>query len=116
MLTVLLHLPRKDPDFHAKLVEDVLRPAHEFVPFTLIRVPTSSLPRPRVMTDLESDEVLCAKTPAGLSPHAIGAFRNAVHSRFRNSTTTHDKLRCDLVGGDESRIRKVKGRRAVRRR
>ena len=102
--TILLHLPRDDPDRHATLATAALKPAHDYVAFTLVRVPTHTLPR--AMRDLASDEVLCAQTKLNLTAATIKALRWAVHKRFDNSSKTHAQLRCDLVGGDESRLKK----------
>lgn len=108
MITILLHLPTKDPDQHAQLAETALKPAHKFVKFTLVRLPTSSVHG--AMHDTQSTEVLCAKTLAPLDPNTAKSMRWAVHKRFAYTETTHARLQCDLVGGDESRLKRKKGR------
>ena len=107
--TILLHLPRADPDRHTTLATAALKPAHDFVAFTLIRVPTHVLPK--AMRDLASDEALCVQSLENLPPTTIKALRWAVHKRFDDLTKTHAQLRCDLTGGDESRLKKRKPRR-----
>ena len=106
---LLLHLPRIDPDKHATLAAAALKPAHDFVAFTLIRVPTHVLPK--AMRDLASDEALCVQTSENLPPTTIKALHWAVHKRFNDPTKAHAQLRCDLIGGDESRLKKPKHRR-----
>jgi len=105
-LTILLHLPRTDPDRHVTLATTALKPAHDFVTFTLVRVPTHALPQ--AMRDIDGDEVLCLRTRTNLTPTTIKALRWAVHKRFETPSKTHAQLRCDLVGGDESRLKKRK--------
>ena len=113
MITFLLHLPTNDPDRHAQLAETALKPARDFVKFTLVRIPTSSVPG--AMHDTQSIEVLCAKTHAPLDPNVIKAMRWAVHKRFADTESTHARLRCDLIGGDESRVKRKKGRQMARK-
>jgi hypothetical protein len=102
--TLLLHLPRSDPDRNATLAAQALKPAHDFVHFTLVRVPSHVLPT--AMRDMESDEALCAQTAEKLPSPTLKSLRWAVHKRFADTSQTHAQLRCDLTGGDESRIKR----------
>jgi hypothetical protein len=102
--TLLLHIPRDDPTHHVEHATRALEPAHAHVAFQLARMPRSALPRS--MRDLSSDEVLCAQTTGPLAPSVIRSLRFAVHHRFRDVAQTHRQLVCDLVGGDESRVRR----------
>jgi len=106
--TLLLHLPRSDPDRHATLAAQALKPAHDFVHFTIVRVPSHILPT--AMRDTESDEALCAQTAEKLSSPTLKSLRWAVHKRFAETEQTHAQLLCDLTGGDESRIKRKHGR------
>ena len=86
-----------------------LKPAHDFVAFSLVRVPAHVLPS--AMRDLASDEALCVQTAENLPPITLKALRWAVHKRFDDLTKTHAQLRCDLIGGDESRLKKRMSKR-----
>ena len=105
---LLMHLPLQDANRHALLAERALKPAHFFAKFTLIRVPSQRLRR--AMRDLNSKEALCAQSHEALSPQFIKALRWAVHRRFRDVKRTHAQLRCDIVGGDESRLKTTHGK------
>ena len=100
---LLMHLPRSDPDRHARLAAQALKPAHDFLHFSLVRVPSHVLPS--AMHDTESDEALCVQSEL-LPPSTIKSLRWAVHKRFADTTQTHAQLRCDLTGGDESRLKR----------
>jgi hypothetical protein len=102
--TLLLYLPRSDPDRHATLAAQALKPAHDFVHFTLVRVPSHVLPS--AMRDTESDEALCAHSTEKLPSVTLKSLRWAVHKRFADTSQTHAQLRCDLTGGDESKIKR----------
>jgi len=107
--SLLLHLPAQDADLHASLAERALKPAHDFAAFSLIRVPSHVLPF--ALRDLNSNEALCAQSDRMLSRQFLTALRWAVHKRCSNDVEhTHAQLRCDIVGGDESKLKKKKGR------
>lgn len=106
---LLLHLPRSEPDRHAILATQALKPAHNFINFKIVRVPSHVLPT--AMQDTESDDALCAWTAEPLSEAVIKSLRWAVHKRFANVSQTHAQLRCDLTGGDESRIKRKPARK-----
>ena len=103
MLYILLHLPSHDADQNAQLVKVALQPAHSFIKFTLIRLPTASVPG--ALHDTQSTEVLCAKTAIPLDPAVLRVMRWAVHKRFADTKIIHARLRCELIGGDESRLK-----------
>ena len=100
---LLMHLPRSDPDRHARLAAQALKPAHDFLNFSLVRVPSHVLPS--AMHDTESDEALCVQSEL-LPPSTLKSLRWAVHKRFADTEQTHAQLRCDLTGGDESRLKR----------
>lgn len=104
--SIILHLPIRDPDLHAFLAARALKPAHDFAAFSLVRVPSHVLPN--ALRDLNSREALCAQSDEILSPQFLRSIRWAVHKRFSDVEETHAQLRCDIVGGDESRLKKKK--------
>lgn len=109
-LSLLLHLPRGRADREAALATAALTPAHTKLTFTLRRVPTHVLPT--AMRDTESDEALCAETARGLDAATLRSLRWAVHKRHAcDPKRVHRQLICDLIGGDESRVKR-KPRRA----
>ena len=109
-LSLLLHLPRGRADREAALATAALTPAHTKLTFTLRRVPTHVLPT--AMRDTESDEALCAETTRGIDAATLRSLRWAVHKRHAcDPKRVHRQLICDLIGGDESRVKR-KPRRA----
>jgi len=111
-LELLLHLPRSNADLNAQLSAEVLRPAHEFLKFSLERVPKHTLRG--AWHDEQSDEALCVRTPTPLARAHLCALRWALHHRFRADVSkTHAQLKCDILGGDESRLKSKPQRRGA---
>jgi hypothetical protein len=106
VLQILLHLTNGQEDRNTALAEAALIPAHKFVKFKLRTVPTSSVSG--AIPDLESSSVLCVETTAGISDVKLRCLRWAVHHRYQKLDKVHRQLRCDLVGGDENRLKRSK--------
>lgn len=99
---VLFHIPRAREDYEAGLAWSVVSDAVSLLKGKLVRLPTHSLGGTKALPDLESDEVICIQTMGIMKEHLV-ALRIAVHHRHREQKHIKKKLRCIILGLDESR-------------
>jgi hypothetical protein len=119
---LLLHLPRASENLDEQLVRRILDPICSEFHVQICKAPRHCAPRKvQGLDDVASDNLLflvsAMKDAPAPAKSVVLAFRWACHKRHQPDwRATQQQARCDIRGGDETRVRRKRDEAQQRRR